>query len=158
MPGILNFSRCRHMMSGCCLREHFLAASSSDDYVLVDVHPGQVVGAGRLVDERDVERGLLPQVELGLSWKYGGGCMNLAKTTLRYSRFMQHSIYRVVHKVENKLLLTFQFEYKKFLLWRKVCKLNFARMSSVCESAEQKPENRLTWWFRRWWTKSTADS
>ena len=55
------------MMSGCCLREHFLAASSSDDYVLVDVHPGQVVGAGRLVDERDVERGLLPQVELGLS-------------------------------------------------------------------------------------------
>ena len=56
-----------HVMSAWRLREHFLAASSSDDYVLVDVHPGQVVGSGRLVDERDVEGGLLPQVELGVS-------------------------------------------------------------------------------------------
>ena len=53
------------------ISEHFLAASpSSDDYVLVDVHPGQVVGAGRLVDERDVEGGLSPEVELGLTCKY----------------------------------------------------------------------------------------
>ena len=39
----------------------------SDDNVLVDVHPGEVVGAGRLVDERHVEGSLPPQVELGLT-------------------------------------------------------------------------------------------
>ena len=54
------------------ISEHFLAASpsSSDDYVLVDVHPGQVVGSGRLVDERYVEGGLSPEVELGFTCKY----------------------------------------------------------------------------------------
>ena len=53
------------------IKELFLAAASfsSNDYVLVDVHPGQVVGAGRLVDERDVEGGLPPEVELEVTCK-----------------------------------------------------------------------------------------